>query len=106
MIIELSNSTVEIKDELTWWDIQEIRAAKDSNMRVKNVSARMENAEIVLDANASLQMTIKTFEKVIVKITEGDKSFSFTESWMKTLNQEDGEALFNAVNEVTSPKKK
>lgn len=106
MIIELSKATVELKDELNWWDVQEIRATQNEGMRVTNLGENMTNAELVMDAKTTLQMTIKTFEKVIMKITEDGKSFSFSENWLKTLNQEDGDKLFDEVNKVAKLGKK
>lgn len=61
--------------------------------------------DMTVNPEALLKATIKTYEKVIVKVTEGDKSFNFSESWVKTLNSEDGSKLEEAIEKITAKKK-
>lgn len=104
MIIELSNSTVEIKDELTWWDEKEIEATIAGTAGMKTDRAGV-SIDMTVNPEALLKATLKTYEKVIVKITEGDKSFNFSENWVRSLNSADGRKLEEAVEQATSKKK-
>lgn len=104
MIIELSNATVELKDELTFWDTKEIEATLASTAGMKT-SQGSTDIDMTLNPEAMLKATLKTYEKVIIKITEGDKSSSFSEMWVKSLSQADGEILQDAVEQITAKKK-
>jgi hypothetical protein len=88
MILELSKHKVELKDELTWWDSQEIQAIEQSGAIIDETGIKG------FDATSLLKANIKLAEKGIVKITEGETEIRFTENWVKSLSLSDGEKLF------------
>jgi hypothetical protein len=84
--------------ELTWWKNEEIRASLTSGAKMNN------NGLSGFDGQALLDSKIKTFEAVIADIKEGDKSIPFSKEWVQGLTLKEGDALEEAVNEITKKK--
>ena len=106
MIIELSNANVEIIEKLTWGQQERIREAMMGGIKVQGLSDK-EKQSLDFDTSVLSKAKYKTLEICIKKITLADgKEVPYTNEWMDNLSVEDGDKLFEAVNEVTSPKKK
>jgi len=104
MIIELSKCKVHLKDELTWWDEKEIEATIAGTAGMKTDKAGI-NVDMTVNPEALLRATLKTYEKVVEKIETEDKTASFSEQWVRTLNKEDGHKLEEAIEQITAKKK-
>lgn len=98
MKIKLSKYEVELKDELGWYDNQEIQAILASG-------AKMNNQGLTgFDGESMLKSTIKAMEVSIVSIKEGDKEIKFSDEWVKGLSQSDGEKLKSAIDTIGKKK--
>lgn len=98
MKIKLSKYEVELKDELGWYDNEQIKAILASGARMDNQGLNG------FDGEAIVRSTIKAMEVAIVSIKEGDKEIPFSEEWVKGLSQSDGEELKNAVDSLGKKK--
>lgn len=100
--VKLSNTTVEIIDELTWGQREEIRSAMLSQSKM---SARDQDLQI--DGTALVAARKKSFEVCITKITDSEGTeIQYSEAWLNGLSVSDGDTLFEAIDKVTNPEKK
>jgi hypothetical protein len=106
MTVELSVGKVEIIDRLNWGQKEQIQNSMLSGVKVQNLSDK-ERQALELNADVIMKAKYKTLEICIKKITLTDgKEIPYTQEWMDGLTVEDGDKLFEAINEVTNPKKK
>lgn len=106
MIVELTTAKVEIIDRLTWGQQERIREAMMGGIKVQSLTDK-EKQSLDFDTAVLSKAKYKTLEICIKKITLTDGTeVPYTPEWMDNLTVEDGDKLFEAVNEVTSPKKK
>lgn len=99
MILNLSKYTVTLKDELTWYDQEEIKATMITGSRLST-----DNNEISVNGNGLFEAKIKTIECAVTEIKEGDKNISFSRDWLKSLSQEDGSKLDSALSQYSQKK--
>lgn len=104
--VELSIGTVEIVDSITWGMQEQIRTAMLGGFRVSGMSEK-ERQNLELDPSVLAKAKYKALELCVKKITLKDGTESaYSKEWMDNLSIEDGDKLFEAVNDVTNPKKK
>lgn len=101
MEIKLTNATVEIKDALTWGDVQKIQQAVMSGAKMSGSAKDAENMGMDFDASKMLEARYVTLECAVVKVNEGENEKTFTREWMDNLPYEDGAKLFDAVDELS-----
>ncbi len=98
MIIKLSNCEVKIKDQLTWGDNEKIQNVYIKGAKVDQGGLKDFDASVVGEAKYVL------LEIVVQEIKEGDKVSQFTREWMNNLSIEDGNKLYNAVENLGKKK--
>lgn len=104
--IELSNSKVEIIDELTWGMQEQIRGAILSGMSVGNLNDA-DRQDMRLEGSVLGPVKFKVLELCVKKVIEADgKEHGYTKAWMEGLSISDGDKVWEAVDEVSNPKKK
>lgn len=101
--IELSNCQVVIKDSLTWGDKQQIEASLASGAKL-SVKNNNEIGDIGFSDNALVESKYKLLEVIVIEVKIADKTQPFSRDWMNNLSIEDGDKLYNAVEEVTKKK--
>jgi len=99
--VQLSSCEVEIITFLTWGEKEEIQGEilKGTKMNDKG-QADFNPASLLNTKKKALKLSVK---KVYSK--DGSEQ-EFTMEWMNNLSIEDGDKLYQAVDEVTKPKKK
>lgn len=106
MIVKLSIGTVEVIEKLTWGQQERIREAMMGGIKVHGLTDK-EKQSLDLDAAVLSKAKYKTLELCVKKITLNDGTeVSYSADWMDNLSIEDGDTLFEAVNEATTSKKK
>ncbi len=98
-IIKLRNTEVEIKDELTWWDTEEIKTQWMTIGKYENIKG--ENASMSIQADNIKTIKLKLFELCILSIKKDGQNIPFTQEWVKTLNVEDGKKLNEEIEKRT-----
>lgn len=103
--LTLSTCTVELADSVNWGMKEEIKAAMIGSVRMSALSTR-EQQNIELNAANLVNAKYKAAELVVKKIVLNDgTTVPFSKEWMYNLSQDDGNALHEAVDEVTDAKK-
>ena len=97
-IVKLSKYEVELKDELGWYDSEEIKSVIINEVKMNNTGVTGISGTGLLNAK------IKAFEKLIISIKEGETVIPFSVDWVKGLNKEDGEKLSQAVDLIDTKK--
>lgn len=100
MKITLSKYEVTIKDELGWYDNQEIQSVMIDGSKVGTAVAD----GMTLNGQGLLKGKMKLLECAITEIKEGDKTIPFSEAWLRGLNNTDGQKLDEAVGKLNSKK--
>ena len=95
MIIELSKCKVHLKDELTWYQMQQVQAELASGARMTNQNLSG------FDGMAMLKAKIKLMSMIIEKIETEEKTKSFSEEWLQSLSITEGEKLDAEVDKLT-----
>lgn len=105
--ISLSNGTlVEIVEKITWGIQEELRAIILGGVKATGLASK-DNQSMELDMTVTLKAKYKALELCVKKITDSNgKIVQYSKEWMDNLSVEDGDVLFNAVNELTTPSKK
>lgn len=98
MKIQLSKYEVEIKDELSFWDEEEIKSSMFDGVKMNNKGLSGISGEAMLRAK------LKAFKKAIISIKEGDKNIDFSEDWVKGLSGSDGKKLDSAIDSLSKKK--
>jgi len=98
--IKLSNCEVDIKESMSWGAGEEINGVLMSGADIKSESDFSFNGGVLLEAK------FKALELLVVKIRDGKKEFDFSRDWMNELSKEDGDKLFDAVDDVAQVIKK
>ncbi len=105
-IVKLSVGDVEIIEQLTWGQQEQIRDAMLGGVSVQGLSDA-EKKKIELNASVISKAKYKALEIAVKKITLSDgNQVPYSKEWMDNLSIDDGDKLFAAVNEITNPKKK
>lgn len=97
-ILKLSNYEVELKDELSWYDTEEIKAEMINEVKMNNTGVTG------ISGTGLLKAKLKTFEKLILSIKKGDEVIKYSEEWVKGLSKTDGELLNGAVDNIDGKK--
>lgn len=104
--VTLTIGSVEIVEQITWGMQEQIRTAMLGGFRVSGMTDK-EKQNFELDPSVLAKAKYKALELCVKKITLTDGSeVAYSREWMDGLSIEDGDKLFEAVNEVTNPKKK
>ncbi len=98
--IKLSNCTVKIITYLLWGEKEAIQSAIIEGAELG------ENGLKGYDPSALLEAKYKLLEVGIREIVQGDGAISsFSRGWMDNLRIEDGDTLYNALDELQGKKK-
>lgn len=100
--VNLSKSTVEIVDAITWGQKEQIQSAMLSGLKVTGGGGQAFD----FNAEALSRAKYKAIEVCVLKITEDDKDVPFSREWLDALSVDDGDTLYAAVDAVTNPAKK
>jgi hypothetical protein len=96
--VKLSNCEVSIKASLTWGDVERIKDAMTSGIKVGNTGISG------FDTSAILESKYRLLEIAIVEIRQDGKTQKFTREWMNSLSVEDGELLYAEVDKLNGKK--
>lgn len=113
MEVKLHDVVVEIKDSLTWGDMNKINLAKgtlESENEItddqKKQSQEARSPEFIKEMmkmvnENNLEAKYVAVECAITKITQGGKLIEFSRDWMDNLSNEDGNKLLDSVNKLS-----
>ena len=106
MQVTLSIGTVDIVDVLTWGMQEQIRNAMLGGFKLSGLSDK-EKQNLELDPSVISRAKYKALELCVkgITLTDGTK-VPYSKEWMDNLSIEDGDTLYAAVDDVTTPKKK
>jgi hypothetical protein len=105
--IKLSNCSVDIIEKLTWGGKEKIQNSLYGGFKITGGISDKDKKKIEMDPRVLLESKYVTLETCIKKITSVDgKVIEYTREWLDDLSIEDGDTLYNAVEEVSSPEKK
>lgn len=92
--IELSQHEVDIKDEITWYELEEAKATMQSGAKMNNEGLSG------FDGHALLQAKLKLFEFFIEEIRDKDtdEKVKYSDKWVKGLSGSDGKKLDEAID--------
>lgn len=98
--IELSKHSVEVKEELSWYEIEEVKALTNR----ADVDRTGQKATVT--GQGQFEAKIKLMELAIVSITEkeGGAKIPFSVDWLKTLNLADGNKLADHLETLDGKK--
>lgn len=99
--VALSNAEVELIDNLTWGQQEQLRGVILSGMKM---SMKREDAE--MSGDVLMAAKYKALELCIVSITEDGKETKYSKAWVDNLSVADGDKLMDAVDAITNPEKK
>ena len=99
-ILELSNCTVKLFESITWGEKEQIQAVLIDGANLNTAG------ESSFNSSALLESKYKAFEICIDEIVQDDNPQKFTREWINNLSVEDGDVLYDAIDEITNPKKK
>jgi|SRR6056297_2554395 len=101
--IKLTDYEVDIKDSLTWGDKEKLQQEYINGMEIKKGGKEFDwNPEVTLNAKYKLlEISIKE-----IREKGKDKKIEFSKEWMNNLSIEDGDKLYDKVDELYNPKKK
>lgn len=96
MQIKLSKHEVELKDKMSWFEQEEIKAKMLDGSKLDP-----KTQEIAINGTGMFEAKIALLELAVVKITELEgekKEIKFSREWLKELDSVDGTALFEALD--------
>ena len=92
-------TTVKIKEVLTWGDKEKIKNALYSGAKVTGTNEN--NIGMAYDASGMLEAKYVLLECTVVEIIKKDGSKEeFTRNWMDNLSPEDGDLLYDSVDKL------
>jgi len=84
--------------ELGWWDKEGLKADMMS-------AAKINGRDIAgFDGAKFMDVRMRTMEKSIVSIKEGDTVIPFSEKWVRGLTDEEGSALSDGIESMDKKK--
>lgn len=102
MNIQLTDYTVTAKDQLTWGDAEKIQSVLQRGAKIKGTVQNAENSNFEFDTDAMLEAKYVTLERTVTRIVDKEsKEVPFTRDWIDNLSIQDGNKLYEAVNELT-----
>lgn len=105
-IVKITGATVEIKEALNWGDRESLKSTIQSGMKIFQNADEPGKQEVVFDTEAKLKATYKALQICIKKIvTDEGKEIPYTNEWMNSLSEEDGDKVVEAVNKLKTEKK-
>lgn len=100
MMVKLSKCDVKIKDVFTWGDKEKLQSVYIKGAKIDQTGMKEFDASVVSEAKYTL------LEMCVVEIKEEDKVIPFSKEWMNSLSVDDGDKLYEAVEELSGSKKK
>ncbi|MCX6785913.1 MAG: hypothetical protein NTZ18_03635 [Candidatus Komeilibacteria bacterium] len=104
--IKLSDNTdVDIVTYLTWGEKEQIQSIFVGGAKVNKIDAQNQIGDVTFEENMLFDAKIKALSLAIKSIRLSDgQEVSFTREWMENLRSEDGDLIFNAVNQMNKKK--
>jgi len=98
---------VTIKDEMTWGDSKAIEKAfmSGTNMQSTTKKAQEGDVDLSFDPEAQMEAIYVMIQQFVTNIEEDGQEKQFSRNWLDNLPMEDGDALYEKVNEVYNQKK-
>ena len=97
--VKLSNCEVDVLTYLTWGEKEDVQSALLKGAKLQGVSGSVD-----FDASVLTEAKYKLLEVAVQTIREGDKQLTFSREWMRDLSAEDGDTLYNEVDELSKKK--
>lgn len=109
--IEGNKYEVDLKEELSWGEQQEIEEViqEGAKYQMKGKPGNLDEQEVEtsFDNSAITESKYVTLRVVIDEIRDEDgESQQFSKEWANKLTRTDGDKLYNKVDEMTAAKKK
>lgn len=99
--IKLAEYEVDIKQSLTWGDLEAINSFPGVKMKIGS----SEMPEV--DASVLLERKYQTLELAVVEIRDKDgKKMKYNREWIYNLSKEEGDRVYNMCERATQSKKK
>lgn len=99
MIVKLTDCEVELKDRITWGDMEQIQLALISGAKVNETGLNG------FDMSSTLEAKYRLLEIVVVKITDSKgETKSFSRDWINDLTPDDGDKLYNEADKLNKKK--
>lgn len=98
MIVKLKDYEVEIKDELGWWDLEDIKAQWKAIGKFQQAEL---GTSMQIDPNTIMKIMLRLIELAIVSIKKGEEKVNFSESWIKGLSKADGDTLWLHIDKLS-----
>lgn len=104
MIVKLSTHEVELKEELTWGEEEELQSIIRGGVQIKDFDQSTKKGDIQIDPSITTAAKYKTFELCIKKIIDAEgNEVKYSKEWIYNLSRVDGNKLMDAVDKVTNP---
>jgi hypothetical protein len=97
--VKLSSCEVDILEYLTWGEKEDLQAVFVEGTKLQGV-----NMNVDFDASVLAEAKYRLLELAVKEIRQGDQKLSFTREWMRDLSVEDGDTLYEAVEELSKKK--
>lgn len=98
--IVLSGCEVDIVTYITWGEKEDIQTIVQQGVKMDITGISGFNPNSIREAK------YKAFEICIKEIRQDGQTMPYSREWVDNLSIEDGDALYEAINEITEPKKK
>ena len=98
--MKIGNYEVKLKETFTWGDKEKLQNVYIKGAKLDQTGMKEFDTSVISDAKYTL------LEMMIVEVKEGDKEIPFSKDWMNNLSIEDGDKLYEAVEELSKDKKK
>lgn len=96
--IKLSSCEVDIKDDLTWGDVESLKIVLMKGAKIGSTGLTDFDLSSTLDAKYAL------LETAVLEIRQGDKKLKYTKDWMNGLSIDDGDLLYLEVDKLNKKK--
>lgn len=97
--IKLSTSEVDILTYITWGEQEDLQSVMLKGAKLQGASGNVD-----FDASVLTEAKFKLLELAVKEIHEGGQTLQFSREWMRNLSVEDGDTLFDAVDELSKKK--
>ena len=91
-MVKLKDYEVKIKDSFTWGDKEKIQNIYIKGASVDQTGIKGFDTSVISEAKYTL------LETAILEIKKGDEIINFSKEWMYNLSIEDGDKLYNEID--------
>jgi len=97
--VKLSNCEADILTYLTWGEKEDMQSTMLKGAKLQGISGNVD-----FDASVLTETKYTLLELAVKEIRQGEQKIAFSRDWMRDLSVEDGDTLYEAVEELTKKK--